>query len=161
MAFSRNPDPKSSKIVPPELTPEQQRASEVPTGTAAFNDHPAEGGSVIGNDLSIEGPSITIRCKGTLRVNGNIEANIHCMQLLIGDQAVTAGSITAEKVVVSGRVKGAIFGDSVVLHSTAHVDGDIHSHSLTIEEGAKFDGRSRNVVDRAEVAPQLEPSKLA
>ena len=112
-------------------------------------------------DLSIEGPSITIRCKGTLRVNGNIEANIHCMELLIGDQAVTAGSITAEKVVVPGRVKGAIFGDSVVLHSTAHVDGDIHSHSLTIEEGAKFDGRSRNVVDRAEVAPQLEPSKLA
>lgn len=148
MVFSRS-DPKSLKIVPPELKPEQQRASALPN---------VDGRSVIGSDLSIEGPSITMRCKGTLCVNGNIEANLHCMELLIGEQAVIVGSIAANKVAVSGRVNGVISGDSVVLHSTAHVEGDISSRALSIEQGATFDGRSRKVTDPAEVAPQLEPA---
>jgi cytoskeletal protein CcmA (bactofilin family) len=145
----RRPDPKSLEVVPPDLTPEQQRASAAPH---------VEGSSVIGSDLSIEGPNITIRCRGSLRVNGNIEANLHCAELLVGEQAVIVGSITANKVAVSGRVNGAILGDSVVLHSTARVEGDISSRSFSIEEGAIFDGRSRKVTDAAEVAPQLEPS---
>ncbi len=148
MVFSRS-DPKPLKVVPPDLKPEQQRAS-----TAPFPD----GRSVIGSDLSIEGPSITMRCKGTLCVNGSIEANLHCVELLIGDQAVIVGSIAANKVAVSGRVNGSIAADSVVLHSTAHVEGDISSRALSIEQGASFDGRSRKVTDPAEVAPQLEPA---
>jgi cytoskeletal protein CcmA (bactofilin family) len=161
MVFTRKPDPKPFDIVPPELTPGQQLASADSNGSAAFSARTVDDGSVIGNDLSIEGPSITMRCKGTLRVNGNIEANLHCVELLVGEQAVIMGSIAAEKVAVFGHVNGAISGDSVVLHSTAHVDGDIHSRSLTIEEGARFDGRSRKATDPTEVAPQLEASKLA
>jgi len=160
MVFTRKPEPKSFRIVPPNLTPEQQSASAAPNGPEAFGARPVEDGSVIGNDLSIEGDSITMRCKGTPRVNGHIEANLHCQELLVGDQGVIAGSITAAKIAVSGRVTGAIYGDSVVLHSTAQVDGDIHSRSLTIEDGARFDGRSRKVMDPNEVAPQLEPPKL-
>ena len=53
------------------------------------------------------------------------------------------GSIVADRVVVSGRVEGTIFGDTVVLGPTARVHGDISSRSLAIEEGALFDGRSR------------------
>lgn len=97
-----------------------------------------------------------MRCKGTLRVNGNIQADLHCVELLIGEQAVIVGTITANRVAVSGRVNGAILGDSVVLHSTAHVDGDISSRTLSIAEGAIFDGRSRKFTDPAEVAPQVE-----
>ena len=98
MVFTRKPEPKSLKIVPPNLTPEQQSASAAPNGPEAFGARPVEDGSVIGNDLSIEGDSITMRCKGALRVNGNIEANLHCKELLVGDQAVIAGSITATKI---------------------------------------------------------------
>ena len=148
MAFSRA-DQKSPKIIPPELKPEQQRASMAPN---------VEASSVIESDLSIEGPNITVRCKGCLRVNGNIEANLHCRELLVGEQAVIVGSITANRVAVSGRVKGAVSGDSVILHSSAHVEGDVRSRSLSIEEGAVFDGCSRKVTDPAEVTPQLEPS---
>jgi cytoskeletal protein CcmA (bactofilin family) len=149
MVFKR-PDPQSFTIVPPELKPEQRW-----TSTAGRTS--SESASVIGSDLSIEGPSITMRCKGTLRVDGNIEANLHCVELLIGEQAVIVGSIAANKVAVSGRVNGAIWGDSVVLHSTAHVEGDISSCSLAIEQGATFDGRARKVTDPGEVAPQLQP----
>lgn len=151
MVFKR-PAPQS--IAPPELKPEQRW-----TSTA---DRPSpEGVSVIGSDLSIEGPSITMRCKGSLRIDGTIEANLHCAELVIGEQAVIVGSIAANKVAVSGRVNGAIFGDNVVLHSKAHVEGDISSCSLAIEQGATFDGRARKVTDPREVAPQLEPAPAA
>ena len=117
-----------------------------------------DGASIIGSDLVIEGPSITMRCKGSLRIDGMIEANLHCAELVIGEQAVIVGSIAANKVAVSGRVSGAIFGDNVVLHSKAHVEGDISSCSLAIEQGATFDGRARKVTDPREVSPQLEPT---
>jgi cytoskeletal protein CcmA (bactofilin family) len=81
--------------------------------------------------------------------------------LVIGEEAVVVGSIAANRVVVSGRVSGAIFGDNVVLHSKAHVEGDISSCSLAIEQGATFDGRARKVTDPREVAPQLEPTPEA
>jgi len=153
MAF-RKPDPPSFATVPSEPKPEQR-------WTASADRATREGSSVIGRDLSIEGPSITMRCKGSLRVDGNIEANLHCAELIIGEQAVIVGSIAGNKIAVSGRVNGAIFGDSVVLHSTAHVVGDISSCSLAIEQGATFDGRARKVTDPGEVAPQIQPSPAA
>jgi cytoskeletal protein CcmA (bactofilin family) len=153
MAFKR-PNPPSFATVPPELKPEQRWTANADRPTR-------EGTSVIGSDLSIEGPSIIMRCKGSLRVDGNIEANLHCVELLIGERAVIVGSIAANKVAVSGRVNGAIWGDSVVLHSTAHVEGDISSCSLAIEQGATFDGRARKVTNPREVAPQLQPSPAA
>jgi cytoskeletal protein CcmA (bactofilin family) len=112
--------------------------------------------SLIGSDLSIEGQAITIRCKGTLRVNGNIQADLHSRQLDVGREAIVTGSITAEAVEVHGRVNGAILSNKVVLHSTAEVEGDIAAEYLAIEQGASFDGRSRRVRDPAEIAPQTE-----
>ena len=150
MAFSRKSDLKFSAIIPPPPLPEQQ-VTPPPNGSA----NPIEGESVIGPDLSIEGQSITMRCKGCLRINGSIQAELHCVELLVGQQAVIAGSITATKVAVSGRVDGTIIGDSVVLHSTAHVEGDIHSRFLSIEQGASFDGRSRKITESGEKASEL------
>lgn len=159
MAFYRKSEPKPSPLIPPPLKPEQQAPSgsnEATPPRAA----PVREESVISQDLTIEGQAITIRCKGTLRINGNIQADLHCVELLVGPQAMIAGSITAKQVAVSGHVNGAIFGDSVVLHSTANVDGEIHARSLSIEQGASFDGRSHKVTDAAEVTAQLEPSPV-
>ena len=71
-------------------------------------------------------------------------------------KALIHGSIAADQVTVFGRINGAILGSNVILHSSAQVEGDIHSRSLSIEQGASFNGRSRTVSDPAEVAPQLE-----
>ncbi|HXF55494.1 MAG TPA: polymer-forming cytoskeletal protein [Hyphomicrobiaceae bacterium] len=117
--------------------------------------------SVIGNDLSIEGQSITIRCRGSLRVNGNIQADLHSMQLEVGADGSINGSITAETVDVHGKVNGAIRGVNVHLRSTSQVDGEVWSQTLSIEQGASFEGRSRKVTDPAEIAPQLTPNGRA
>jgi cytoskeletal protein CcmA (bactofilin family) len=112
--------------------------------------------SVIGNDLSIEGDTITIRCKGSLKILGNIQADLHSKRLEVGKEAVINGAIAADTIDVFGRVQGSIFGAKVVLHAGADVEGDIMSQLLSVEEGANFDGRSRRVTDAAQIAPQLE-----
>lgn len=171
MVFIRKPDPRSEFATPnpvapagaertPAMTATAPSASsvalgELPPRTAA-PPPPAE--SVIGNDLSIEGQSITIRCKGSLRINGNIQADLHSHQLIVGQGAQIQGAIAADTIDVYGRVSGSILGTRVVLHRSAQVEGDIHSRSLSIEDGASFDGRSRKVADDQSVAPQLEPA---
>lgn len=152
MVFGRKHDPKSFTIVGSEPGPQ---ANASPPLSLASPSHML-GESVIGKDMSIEGQSITVRCKGSLRVNGTIEADLHCVELVVGEKAVIRGSIAADKVRVFGQVNGAILGANVVLHPSAQVEGDIHSQQLTIEQGATFDGRSRKVSDAAEVAPQLD-----
>ena len=153
MVFSRKPEPGPVEAPAPQLRRgnglEKQHLHTVASAGPATQ-------SVIGNDLSIEGETITIRCKGSLKVLGNIHADLHSRQLEVGKEAVIQGAIAAETVDVFGRVNGAIMGAHVVLHAGAEVEGDIHSHMLSIEQGAAFDGRSRRVNDPAQIAPQLE-----
>jgi cytoskeletal protein CcmA (bactofilin family) len=150
MVLNRKPDPSSSETQAPEARRGERAGApgKAPPGAGLQ--------SVIGSDLSIEGQTITIRCKGSLTINGTIEADVHSSRLEVGKEAMIQGAIAADNVDVYGRVNGSIMGTHVVLHSTAEVEGDIHSHLLSIEQGAAFDGRSRRVADRAELTPQLE-----
>jgi len=139
MVFSRKPD----TVAPVEPAPQLRRFDRGP-GVEKQHLHTVATAvdttqSVIGNDLSIEGHQITIRCKGSLKVLGNIQADLHSRQLEVGKEASIEGAIAAENVDVFGRVNGAIMGTHVVLHAGAEVEGDIHSHLLSIEQGAVFD----------------------
>jgi cytoskeletal protein CcmA (bactofilin family) len=159
MVFNRKPDVTAAANLKPVAT---QPVSSAPPAPFAGGNYAAatasEPESIIGNDLSIEGQSITIRCQGSLRVNGNIQADLHSKKLSVGETATITGSITASEVAVYGRVEGSIYGSLVTLHRSAHVEGDIHSQSLSIESGASFDGRLRKVANASEIAPQLTPS---
>jgi cytoskeletal protein CcmA (bactofilin family) len=175
MVFIRKPDPRADFGSPtPTAATAPDRGAALPTSSFAQPAPPASDSmsrtmsaqvpgaeSVIGSDLSIEGQSLTIRCKGSLRINGTIQADLHSHQLTVGQDAQIMGSIAADTVDVYGRVSGAILGARVILHRSAQVEGDIHSKSLTIEDGAAFDGRSRKVTDDQAIAPQLEAAGAA
>ena len=159
MVFNRKPDPAPAQSAAEVAAPQfrrNERASQI--HATQFASPPVQPESVIGNDLTIEGQTITIRCKGSLRINGNIQADLHSRTLEVGKEAQIQGAIAAETVNVYGRVNGAILGSKVVLHASAEVEGDIHSQYLSVEQGASFDGRSRKVTNPAEIAPQLESS---
>ncbi len=158
MVFNRKSDPK-----PFELPAAASRSStfppsqfDTPPATLASAE-PALVESVIGSDLSIEGQSITIRCKGLLRVNGDIQADLHGKKLIVGDEATITGAITAEAVDVYGKVQGSIEATSVLLRATADVEGDISSRTLSIEPGAAFDGRARKMSDQRATEKSREP----
>lgn len=160
MVFHRKTEPaqpaKAVALTRPDRPVIQHLAAQEATVGLAGHNMGLNEESLIGSDLSIEGQTITIRCKGTLRVNGKIQADVHSRQLEVGREAIITGSITADAVDVHGRINGAVLSHKVVLHATAEVEGDIAAEYLSIEQGASFDGRSRRVRDPAEIVPQVE-----
>src|SRR4029079_588092 len=100
--------------------------------------------SIIGEDLIITG---NVTSKGEIQVDGEIQGDVNCGSLLLGDKSKIVGGVVAEDVVVRGRVIGSIRGLRVTLQAQSHVEGDIHHQSLAIEQGAYFEGKSRRSDD--------------
>ena len=114
--------------------------------------------SIIGEDLAVTGNIIS---KGEVQIEGEIQGDIHCTSLVIGDKALVTGGVVADDVIVRGRVVGSIRGLRVTLQASSHVDGDIYHQSLAIEQGAFFEGKSRRADDPTAVAAPESPSKSA
>jgi cytoskeletal protein CcmA (bactofilin family) len=109
--------------------------------------------SIIGEDLTITG---NVTSKGEIQVDGEIQGDIHCGSLLLGDKSQVMGGVIAEDIVVRGRVVGSIRGLRVTLQAQSHVEGDIFHQSLAIEQGAYFEGKSRrsdNPLEEIKTAP--------
>ena len=96
--------------------------------------------SIIGEDLTITG---NVTSKGEVQVDGEIQGDIHCSSLLIGEKSQVTGEVVAEDIVVRGRVVGSIKGLRITLQGPSRVEGDIFHQSLAIEQGAYFEGKSR------------------
>ena len=95
--------------------------------------------TVIAKGLKIEG---RVTAEGLVELNGQIEGELHGKSLIISRGALVKGAVSADQVVVDGTVEGPITGGEIILKSRAHVIGDIHHRSLSIENGASFEGRS-------------------
>lgn len=96
--------------------------------------------TVIAPGLKIEGK---VAADGLIKVHGIILGDLHCASLIISEKALVTGTIVADTIVVNGTIEGPIRGGDVVLKSQANVTGDIFHKSLSVEKGARFDGRSR------------------
>jgi cytoskeletal protein CcmA (bactofilin family) len=114
--------------------------------------------SIIGEDLIITG---NVDSKGEIQVDGEIRGDIHCGSLLLGDKSTITGSVTAEDVVVRGKVVGSVRGLRVTLQAQSHVEGDIYHQSLAIEQGAYFEGKSRRSDDPMKEGLASKPSTVA
>jgi cytoskeletal protein CcmA (bactofilin family) len=114
------------------------------------------GKSVIGNDLRITGQGLKIISRGVLQVDGDLESDVAGAEIIVGEQGRVTGTIAAERVIVRGRTSGAIRAMTVALQASARVEGDIHHMSLTIEQGAEFDGRCRRPPNASELRVDLD-----
>ena len=99
-------------------------------------------GTIIGDGLKVEGK---VTAEGLVKVYGEINGELQCASLVLARKAQFSGAVTAEKVVIDGKVEGPIRAANVVLKPRAHVIGDIHHQSLDIRKGAYFEGRSVHV----------------
>jgi cytoskeletal protein CcmA (bactofilin family) len=93
-----------------------------------------------------EGTEITgeIRFSEIMRVDANISGTIvsDSGSLLIMERGRVKATVQAGIVEVSGIVEGTITArNSVKIHSTGRVYGDIYTPALIIEHGAVFDGK--------------------
>jgi cytoskeletal protein CcmA (bactofilin family) len=80
---------------------------------------------------------------GELQVDGKVNGNIRCARLVVGKDGSINGCVTADEVVVRGGVKGVIRAHSVILLDSARVESDIFHKTLSVEQGACFQGHVR------------------
>ena len=88
-----------------------------------------------------------VSSKGEIHLNGEVHGDVSCVALVLGESATLEGNVTAEDVVIRGRLIGSVRGLRVTLQAMSHVEGDIYHQSLALEQGAFFEGRSRRCDD--------------
>jgi cytoskeletal protein CcmA (bactofilin family) len=150
--FGRSKDTSPGNNQVPSSSQQLQRSPI----TASETLESADEISSISSDITIVGK---ITGKGTVKISGRIEGELHASILLISDGAQVEGDIVAEEVTIGGCVKGTIHANRVKLTSSAIVEGDIFNRSLSIEENARFEGSSRReetVIDATRV-PLSQP----
>lgn len=94
--------------------------------------------SIIGSDVKIVG---NLTAAGELQLDGIVEGDVKCGALTMGEHGQVAGSITADTIVVRGRVEGKIRARSVRLEKTSRICGDVWHETLSIEAGAFIEGK--------------------
>ncbi len=160
--FSRGSNSETGLPKPPgapgSLPPTPPAAPSVASNGRAspFGAASTMGQSVIGTDLTILGDKITIISQNKLQIDGDVRGDVTGKQVIIGEEGSVIGTVCAEQIEVRGGVRGAIKAQTVMLHPTSVVEGDIFHQTLSISEGAQFDGRVRRAKDAAEISPNLD-----
>ena len=120
--------------------------------TARAQDSSPPSISTIGEDLTITGD---VTSTGELHLDGRIHGDVHCVSLVLGENARLEGNVVAEDVMVRGHLIGSVRALRVMLQSQAHVEGNLFHKSLSIEQGTHFEGESRPSVDPLSTSPEV------
>jgi len=108
--------------------------------------------------ISIIGPGMTIvgdcETDGTVRIEGSVEGSIKAGKaIVIGKQGVVTGDISTQDAVISGRVEGTLVAASrLELQASCHIEGEVHTRRMQLEEGAVLNGSVHMGADAPKVA---------
>lgn len=108
---------------------------------SSSNDGPTDLRSFLGEGTEITGD---IKFSEIMRVDAAINGTISSEtgSLLVMERGRIKATVQAGTVEVSGIIEGTVTAkNSVKIHSTGRVYGDIYTPSLIIENGAVFDGK--------------------
>ena len=110
--------------------------------------------NVLGPDVEIKG---NLKFSGELTFEGKLDGEIQTDGVLsLGDTAVIAGNISAQSVIVRGKVNGNINAkEKIEIKAKAELFGDIRATKLVIEEGVSFVGKTE--VNPNKVTPTTPP----
>jgi cytoskeletal protein CcmA (bactofilin family) len=113
--------------------------------------------SIIASDMKLVG---NVTSEGEIQIDGNVEGDVQCGSLTVGDTGLIKGNVKADSALVRGRITGEIAARSVSLTKTAHVQGNVVHESLMIEPGAYVDGHCRRQDKSAQGGFNLVVSEL-
>ena len=101
---------------------------------------PAGSPARIGASLSLKGE---LRGQEDLVIEGTVQGKIVLRQasITVGERGRVEADVEAANIRVAGDVKGNLTGsESVVLHHSGRVEGNISAKSVTLENGCRFKG---------------------
>jgi cytoskeletal protein CcmA (bactofilin family) len=122
------------------------------------NMNTASSKNVLSADVEIKG---NIKFSGELALDGKLDGEIQTDGILqLGDSAVINGNITAQSVIVRGKVHGNVSArEKIEIKSKAELFGDIRASKLVIEEGVTYVGKTE--VNPNKVSPTAPPVRAA
>lgn len=114
--------------------------------------------SIIAQGCKFEGK---VQVRGTLRIEGEFKGDIGTPEsLVIGKTGVVHGSVMVKNAIIGGQLFGNITAENKIeLQSGSHVEGDIKTKRLVIDEGVFFEGNCSMGSDKRPTAS--EPPKPA
>jgi cytoskeletal protein CcmA (bactofilin family) len=106
---------------------------------ATTNDPPKDLPSILGQTLRFKGE---LRAEEDLMIKGRIEGSItHSQRLTICREGHVKGDIEGQVIIVEGTVEGDLTAAvSVAVMAGSSVTGDVRAPSVSIVEGANFNG---------------------
>jgi cytoskeletal protein CcmA (bactofilin family) len=119
-----------------------------------MNGTPNQPKNVLNSEVEIKG---NLKFSGELTFDGKVEGEIQSDGTLhLGDSAVINGNISAQTVVVRGKINGNIVAkDKIEIKAKTELFGDIRASKLAVEEGVTFVGKTE--VNPNKVAPSAPP----
>src|SRR5580704_15264503 len=111
------------------------------------------------------GRALTVRGRldgdGELHIHGKVHGRISADSIVLGATCNVIGDIVARQIRVCGRFTGRIFALDVMLDSSAHIEGKVFHHKVSVARGAHIDGRMPwrplNYFDSLEQLPEIQP----
>jgi cytoskeletal protein CcmA (bactofilin family) len=99
----------------------------------------SENFTFLGKGVDFKG---VVNFDGTVRIDGRLEGEVHTTgTLIVGDQAIIKGTISAGILLTSGKINGTVTAtDRVQILKHGILIGDIRTPSISIEDGAHFHG---------------------
>jgi cytoskeletal protein CcmA (bactofilin family) len=94
--------------------------------------------SFIGGEVTITG---NVKASGDMHVDGVIEGDLTCGSLMLGASGRVVGNISAERATIAGAVEGTVSAKELMIEKSARISGDVAYAAISIETGAKVDGR--------------------
>ena len=113
-------------------------SSKQPNGAARPSRNGAQPMSIIGSEVIISGDLAT---DAQLHVDGRIDGNVRCAQLIQGADGIISGNIVADEARLAGTVEGTVSAATLNVEATARILGDIAYDTIGIEAGARIEGR--------------------
>jgi cytoskeletal protein CcmA (bactofilin family) len=114
--------------------------------------------SIIAQGCKFDGK---VEVRGTLRVEGEFKGTIGTPEsLVIGKTGVVHANVTVKNAIIGGQLFGNIKAENKIeLQSGSHVEGDIKTKRLVIDEGVFFEGNcSMGAGERKTPAPTPAPA---
>lgn len=108
-------------------------------GKKKLNLEGEENFTFLGRGVDFKG---VVNFDGTVRIDGRLDGEIHTKgTLIVGEHAVIKGIITAGTLISGGKIRGNVTAlEKVQLLKPGILVGDVHTPSISIEDGAHFHG---------------------
>lgn len=101
----------------------------------------ATGFSVLGPDVVVAG---NVQATADLHVEGRIEGDIDCGNLVLGAEATVKGQVRAQSARLAGAIEGSVAIRQLTIEANARIAGDVEYEAISIENGARIDGHLRH-----------------